>query len=50
VRKPALGLMVFNYSIAFIYSIIAVLGTVGAIRFIVLDSINYSLFANIVYG
>lgn len=47
VYKPALPRKLLHWAIIIIYSIVAVLGCIGAIRFIIFDSINYSVFANL---
>ena len=47
VRKPGKLRSLFHGTIVVVYTIVGVLGAIGAIRFIVIDSINFDLFVNL---
>lgn len=47
VYKPKWPRWTLHAVIIVVYSIVGVVGAIGAIRFIVIDSINYSVFANL---
>jgi hypothetical protein len=47
VRRPARWVVALNMVVVLIYSVIALLGGIGAIRYIVLHAMNYSAFANL---
>ena len=47
VRKPARWVWALNSVVVLVYSVIAVLGSIAAFRYIVMHAINYNAFANL---